>query len=87
MLAVDEFGLDEIDRQILKIIIEKFNGGPVGLNTIAAASGEEQATIEDVLEPYLIQIGFLNRTSQGRVATPKAYEYLNIKPQTPEKLF
>ncbi len=76
LLDIDEFGLDEIDRRIIQIIIEKFNGGPVGLNTIAAASGEEMATIEDVYEPFLIQTGFLKRTSQGRVATDHAYKHL-----------
>jgi len=72
MLGVDNYGLDEIDRKILEIIITKFNGGPVGLNTIAAASGEEMSTIEDVYEPFLIQSGFLHRTPQGRVATQAA---------------
>lgn len=72
MLGVDNFGMDEIDRKILEIIITKFNGGPVGLNTIAAASGEEMSTIEDVYEPFLIQSGFLHRTPQGRVATQAA---------------
>ncbi len=79
MLDVDEFGLDEIDRRILKIIIEKFEGGPVGLNTISAATGEEMATIEDVYEPFLIQSGFLKRTAQGRMATDAAYQHLNYK--------
>ena len=79
MLDIDQFGLDEIDRRILKIIIEKFNGGPVGLNTIAAASGEEMTTIEDVYEPFLIQSGFLKRTPQGRVATPLSYKHLNLE--------
>lgn len=78
MLAVDKFGLDEIDRKILEIIITKFSGGPVGLNTIAAATGEEMATIEDVYEPFLIQAGFLNRTSKGRVATRQAWEHLKL---------
>ena len=79
MLDIDQFGLDEIDRRILKIIIEKFNGGPVGLKTIAAASGEEMTTIEDVYEPFLIQSGFLKRTPQGRVATPLSYKHLNLE--------
>ena len=76
LLEVDELGLDEIDRRILHTIIEKFNGGPVGLNTIAAATGEEMATIEDVYEPFLMQVGFLKRTAQGRVATELARRHL-----------
>jgi Holliday junction DNA helicase RuvB len=79
MLGVDEIGLTGADRSILKTIIEKFNGGPVGLNTIAAALSEEQATIEEVYEPYLIQLGFLERTPRGRTATIKAYEHLGTK--------
>ena len=79
MLGVDEIGLTGADRSILKTIIEKFNGGPVGLNTIAAALSEEQATIEEVYEPYLIQLGFLERTPRGRTATFKAYEHLGTK--------
>lgn len=79
MLGVDNLGLDQIDRKILELIITKFNGGPVGVNTIAAATGEEQETVEDVYEPFLIQIGFINRTPRGRVATPQAYEHLNLK--------
>ncbi|MFA6255167.1 MAG: Holliday junction branch migration DNA helicase RuvB [Patescibacteria group bacterium] len=78
MLDIDEFGLDEIDRRILEIIINKFGGGPVGLNTIAAATGEEMATIEDVYEPFLIQIGMLKRTAKGRVATENAYKHLGL---------
>ncbi|MDO5649283.1 MAG: Holliday junction branch migration DNA helicase RuvB [Gallicola sp.] len=79
LLEVDEIGLDHVDRKILKTIIYNFNGGPVGVDTIAASTGEERITIEDVYEPYLLQIGYLNRTSRGRIATPKAYEHLNIK--------
>ncbi|HLC89418.1 MAG TPA: Holliday junction branch migration DNA helicase RuvB [Patescibacteria group bacterium] len=79
MLDIDEFGLDEIDRWILKIIINKFDGGPVGLNTIAAATGEEMATIEDVYEPFLMQIGMLKRTPKGRMATDLAYQHLNLE--------
>ncbi len=79
MLAVDNLGLDEIDRRILETIIYKFHGGPVGLNTIAAATGEEMATIEEVYEPFLIQLGLISRTPQGRIATPHAYRHLNIK--------
>jgi len=78
MLEVDEYGLDNIDRRILKTIIEKFNGGPVGLTTIAAATGEDMATIEDIYEPFLIQLGLLDRTSRGRVATLGAYSHLKI---------
>ena len=79
MLGVDIIGLTSADREILKVIIGKFGGGPVGLNTIAAALSEEQATIEEVYEPYLMQLGFLERTSRGRIATPKAYSHLGIK--------
>jgi Holliday junction DNA helicase RuvB len=76
MLEVDNLGLDRIDRTVLLTIIEKFDGGPVGLDTIAASIGEESETIEDVYEPYLLQIGFINRTPRGRVATRWAYEHL-----------
>ena len=79
MLSVDDLGLNGADRDILKTIIEKFKGGPVGLNTIAAALSEEQATIEEVYEPYLIQLGLLERTPKGRIATEKAFNHLNIK--------
>ena len=79
MLGVDTIGLNPADRQILKVIIDKFNGGPVGLNTIAAALAEEQATIEEVYEPYLIQLGLLERTPRGRIATVKAYDHLEEK--------
>ncbi|MGO4986682.1 MAG: Holliday junction branch migration DNA helicase RuvB [Gallicola sp.] len=79
LLEVDEIGLDHVDRKILSTIIYNFNGGPVGVDTIAASTGEERITIEDVYEPYLLQIGYLNRTSRGRIVTPKAYEHLNIK--------
>lgn len=78
MLEVDELGLDDIDRRVLSTIIEKFEGGPVGLETIAAALSEESDTIMDVVEPYLLQLGFLNRTPRGRVATRLAYEHLGI---------
>jgi Holliday junction DNA helicase RuvB len=80
-LEIDHLGLDEVDRRILRIMIEKFSGGPVGLNTIAAASSEEMDTIEDVLEPFLLQLGFINRTPRGRMVTDKAYEHLQIKKQ------
>jgi Holliday junction DNA helicase RuvB len=76
LLQVDPLGLDDVDRRVLKTIIEKYNGGPVGLNTIAASISEEQDTIMDVVEPYLLQLGFLDRTPQGRVATKPAYEHL-----------
>jgi len=78
MLEVDELGLDDIDRRVLATIIEKFEGGPVGLETIAAALSEESDTIMDVVEPYLLQLGFLDRTPRGRVATRRAYEHLGI---------
>lgn len=77
LLNVDPLGLDEVDRRVLATIIEKYNGGPVGLNTIAASIGEEPDTIMDVVEPYLLQLGFLDRTPQGRVATKRAYDHLN----------
>lgn len=79
MLGVDNLGLNGADRDILKVMIEKFKGGPVGLNTIAAALSEEQATIEEVYEPYLIQLGLLERTARGRMVTDKAYEHLEMK--------
>jgi Holliday junction DNA helicase RuvB len=78
MLDVDLIGLDFMDRTFLKAIIEKFSGGPVGLDNLAAAIGEEKETIEDVIEPYLIQQGFLMRTPRGRVATPQAYKHFGI---------
>ena len=77
-LKVDDKGLDETDYNLLKSIIEKFNGGPVGIEAIASSIGEEVTTIEDVYEPYLLQIGFLKRTNRGRVVTEKAYEHLGI---------
>lgn len=79
LLAVDRLGLDDVDRRVLSTIIEKYNGGPVGLSTIAASISEEPDTIMDVVEPYLLQLGFIDRTPQGRVATKKAYEHLGIK--------
>ena len=78
MLEVDDLGLDQTDRKILTTIIEKFNGGPVGLNTLAAATGEEINTIENIYEPYLLQLGFLDRSSRGRLATESAYQHLKI---------
>lgn len=79
MLEIDEAGLDSGDRQLLSAIIEKYKGGPVGVDTIAAISSEERVTIEDVYEPYLMQIGFLERTPRGRKVTTKAYEHLSYK--------
>jgi Holliday junction DNA helicase RuvB len=89
LLQVDLSGLDDVDRRVLRTIIEKYNGGPVGLNTIAAAISEEADTIMDVVEPYLLQLGFLDRTPQGRVATRLAYEHLDLpyNEQTQPKLF
>jgi len=78
LLQVDAHGFDELDRRLLRTIIEKYDGGPVGLNTLAAALAEEQDALEEVYEPFLIQIGFLDRTPRGRVATRLAYEHLNI---------
>ncbi len=78
---VDRFGFDEIDRKLLLTIIEKFGGGPVGVNTISAAISEEKDAIEDIYEPFLIQIGFLDRTPRGRMVTPLAYEHFGLKPQ------
>ena len=83
-LEVDPIGLDEIDHKLLHTIIEKFNGGPVGLDTIAASISEESDTIMDVYEPYLLQLGFLERTPRGRLATPRAYEHLGL-PYNKEK--
>ncbi len=78
MLEVDELGLDEVDRKVLRTIVEKFDGGPVGLDTIAASISEEPDTIMDVYEPFLLQLGFIDRTPRGRVATRRAYEHLGI---------
>jgi Holliday junction DNA helicase RuvB len=78
LMEIDHLGLDEIDRLILETIIVKFGGGPVGLDTIAAAISEDRATIMDVYEPYLLQLGFLDRTQRGRIATPHAYEHIGI---------
>ena len=79
LLEVDTCGLDQVDRRLLLTLIEKFNGGPVGLDTLAAAIGEDSGTIEDVYEPYLIQNGFLNRTPRGRMATDLAYQHLGCE--------
>ena len=78
LLEIDEIGLSQPDRHMLTILIEKFSGGPVGLGTVAAATSEEQATIEEVYEPYLLKLGLLERTQRGRVATKKAYEHLGF---------
>lgn len=80
MLEIDSLGLDEVDRKFLLTIIEKFGGGPVGVNTLAAATSEEPSTLEDIYEPFLMQIGFLNRTPRGRIATPLAYKHFGLKP-------
>ena len=90
LLDVDTYGLDDMDARIIKTIIEKFEGGPVGLNTIGAAIGEDANTIEEVYEPFLVQHGFLQRTPRGRVATTQAYRHFGFTPQTPstqESLF
>jgi Holliday junction DNA helicase RuvB len=86
LLNVDPLGLDDLDRKVLHAIIQKFGGGPVGLETIAASISEESSTIMDVVEPYLLQLGFLDRTSRGRVATARAYEHLGlVAPNKPEQ--
>ena len=82
-LDVDELGLEKLDRAMLETMIDKFGGGPVGLETLSAMTGEDASTIEDVYEPYLMQLGFLTRTPRGRVVMPAAYEHLGRKPQTP----
>jgi Holliday junction DNA helicase RuvB len=87
LLEVDEHGFDESDRRLLRTIIDKFGGGPVGLNSLAAAIGEEKDAIEDIYEPYLIQIGFLDRTSRGRVATARAYEYFGLTAPGKDRLW
>ena len=83
MLEVDELGLDHTDRTLLRTMIEKFGGGPVGLDTLAASTGEDATTIEDVYEPYFLQLGFIMRTPRGRVAAPAAYEHLGLTPPAP----
>lgn len=82
MLEVDALGLDNVDRKMMLTIINKFDGGPVGLDTLAASTGEEKNTIEDVYEPYLLQLGFINRTPRGRVATKACYDYFGIELKT-----
>ena len=84
-LKIDSIGLDDVDIRYLRGIIERYHGGPVGLEAIASAIGEEAITIEDVYEPYLLQIGFINRTSRGREVTPLAYKHLKISSE--ESLF
>jgi Holliday junction DNA helicase RuvB len=79
LLEVDRYGLDEIDQKIMRTILEKYKGGPVGLNTIAASIDEEPDTIEEVYEPYLLQLGFIDRTPRGRVGTARAFEYFQIE--------
>ncbi|MCA1589815.1 MAG: Holliday junction branch migration DNA helicase RuvB, partial [Acidobacteria bacterium] len=77
-MEVDTYGLDEMDRKFLMTIVEKFDGGPVGLGTISASMHEEKDSIEEIIEPYLLQIGFLNRTPRGRIATRLAYEHFGL---------
>ncbi len=87
LLEVDEHGFDEVDRRLLKTIIDKFGGGPVGVATLAAALSEERDAIEDIYEPFLLQIGFLDRTPRGRVATPRAYEYFGLPSPGKDRLW
>src|SRR5215210_338850 len=87
LLEVDEHGFDEIDRRLLRTIIEKFNGGPLGVASLAAAMSEERDAIEDIYEPFLIQIGFLDRTPRGRVATARAYEYFGLTAPGKDRLW
>lgn len=87
MMAIDKYGLDDLDRRLLKALVENFSGGPVGLGTLAAAVQEEAGTIEEIVEPYLMQLGFLSRTAKGRVATQKTYEYLGLKNGNSSRLF
>jgi Holliday junction DNA helicase RuvB len=79
LLEVDRFGLDEIDQKIMLTVLKNYGGGPVGLNTIGASIGEEPETIEEVYEPYLIQLGFLQRTPRGRMATESAFDYFKVQ--------
>jgi len=81
LLEVDRYGLDEVDQKIMLTILEKYSGGPVGLNTIAASIDEEPDTIEEVYEPYLIQLGFIDRTPRGRVATEQAFRHFGVQPR------
>lgn len=85
MLEVDPLGLDEVDRKIMETILAKYSGGPVGLNTISASVGEDPSTIEEVYEPYLMQLGFLDRTSRGRMGTQLAFAHFNLRPKTDQQ--
>ena len=87
LLEVDEHGFDEVDRRLLRTIIDKFSGGPVGVASLAAAMSEERDALEDIYEPFLIQIGFLDRTPRGRVATPRAYEYFGLPAPGKDRLW
>jgi Holliday junction DNA helicase RuvB len=87
LLEVDEHGFDEVDRRLLRTIIDKFGGGPVGVASLAAAMSEERDALEDIYEPFLIQIGFLDRTPRGRVATPRAYEYFGLPAPGKDRLW
>ena len=84
MLSVDQYGLDEMDARVLRAIIESFEGGPVGLNSLAVAVGEDAGTLEEVYEPFLIQNGYLQRTGRGRMATAKAYRRFGYEPPNDE---
>jgi Holliday junction DNA helicase RuvB len=83
VFEVDELGLDKVDRSILRAVIEKFGGGPVGLSTLAIAVGEEPETVEDAYEPFLLQEGLMQRTPRGRIVTPRAYRHLGLEPPAP----
>ena len=87
LLEVDEHGFDELDRRLLRTIIDKFGGGPVGVASLAAAMSEERDALEDIYEPFLIQLGFLDRTPRGRVATAKAYEYFGLAAPAKDRLW
>jgi len=82
MLSIDKNGFDHMDRRLLMTMIEKFDGGPVGIDSIAAAISEERGTVEDILEPYLIQQGFIQRTPRGRIVTQFAYRHFGLKPRS-----
>ena len=84
---MDEHGFDDLDRKILSTLIERYDGGPAGIKALAAALGEDRGTLEDFYEPYLIQEGFLQRSSRGRIATRRAYEHLGYKPRGAGTLF
>ena len=86
MLAIDELGLDAVDRRMLETMIVKFQGRPVGLDTIAAATGEDATTIEDVYEPYLLQLGFIARTPRGRIVMPAGYQHMGFQPPAAEQM-